>query len=65
LHPLTFSAGDLDLAVDTVHLFPDQGSYVFGFVTARGTASFVLSAELAQDVADGLTRLLNNNCDRG
>jgi hypothetical protein len=58
LHPLTFDAGELNLAVSTVHLFPDRGSYVFGFVTARGTASFVLPAQLAKEVADGLARLI-------
>jgi hypothetical protein len=56
--PLTFqSAGNLDLDVEHVHVFPERGSIVLSLVTGTGTATFVMPIALASEVGEGLSWL--------
>jgi hypothetical protein len=59
--PLTFdAAGNLDLDVEHVMLFPDGDTIVLSVVTGRGTATFCMPPLLAHEVGDGLMWLVND-----
>jgi hypothetical protein len=55
---LTFQAADVDLDVETVHVFPERDSIVCCFVTGRGRATVVMPMRLAGELGDGLTWLV-------
>ena len=59
LRPLTFqAAADLDLDVESVHLFPEQNGIALGFTTGRGSINVLLPRQLASDLGDGLSWLV-------
>jgi hypothetical protein len=54
LRPLSYAAGNPDLDVLHVQVFPEGRRIVLSLLTSAGTATFMMPAVLAHEVGDGL-----------